>query len=386
MKRVALYGGSFDPPHLGHVITITAVLNSKLVDEIWIVPTGLHRDKAHHASPDDRRAMIALMLATMFGSRVPVYLKATQISRPWQVSTTAELIAGMERCDPDHAFFFIVGSDLLPEIPTWHAAQVLMSRTGFFLVVPRLGAEPPEPLPSYAALVPTNHVALTNISSSLVRTIIAEGRSLEGVVPPAVISHIIRNRLYQTAPATQAPTGPMLISEGKFVRFLSQHGWEYVERTNCTGVVLILAIRDDGRLLLTEQYRIPVRKSVIEFPAGLVGDDGPADAETLESAARRELLEETGYETQRVIPLTTGPVSAGLSAELVSFVQAIGLKRRSAGGGDAQEAITVHEVPLSQVDTWLREMEQQGRLVDPKVYAGLYFLQQRQTTPVLTHG
>ena len=117
MKRVALYGGSFDPPHLGHVITITAVLNAKVVDEIWLVPTGLHRDKAHQASPDDRKAMIAIMLATMFGSRVPVHFDAMQISRPWQTSTTAELVGEMERRHPGCAFSFIVGSDLIRDIP-----------------------------------------------------------------------------------------------------------------------------------------------------------------------------------------------------------------------------------------------------------------------------
>ena len=116
MKRIALYGGSFDPPHLGHVITITALLNSGLVDEIWLVPTGLRRDKIHHASVDDRKAMIAIMLSTMFGSRVRAYLDTSQINRSWQLSTTAELIAEMERQYPNHVFLFVIGSDLMGDI------------------------------------------------------------------------------------------------------------------------------------------------------------------------------------------------------------------------------------------------------------------------------
>ena len=302
MKRIALYGGSFDPPHLGHVITITAVLNSKLVDEIWLVPTGLHRDKTHHASPDDRKAMIAIMLSTMFGSKVPVYLNPSQISRPWQVSTTIELVTDMERQYPEATFSFIVGSDLLSDIPRWHNADTLMRRQGFFLMVPRLGDQIPSTLPPSIALVPTKDVALTNISSSLVRKTVVEGRSLEGIVPSAIISHILRNRLYQPESIPESSGEARVIMEGKFIRYLKKDGWEYVERPNCSGVVIILAVTDDNTLLFTEQYRIPLGKPVIEFPAGLVGDTEDRH-ETLEVAALRELLEETGYQAERVIPL-----------------------------------------------------------------------------------
>ena len=167
---------------------------------------------------------------------------------------------------------------------------------------------------------------------------------------------------------------PRVVSEGEFVRLLIKGGWEYVERPNCTGVVIIVAMTADGKLLFTEQFRIPVGKSVIEFPAGLVGDRTGQETEVLEVAAARELLEETGYEAQQITPLTSGPTSAGLSNELVTLVQAVGLTRRSVGGGEGSERITVHEVPLDEVERWLGQMRDAGKLVDPKVYAGLYFL------------
>ena len=178
---------------------------------------------------------------------------------------------------------------------------------------------------------------------------------------------------------SQAGKRPVVAYEGRFVRYLIRDGWEYVERTNCTGVVIILAVTETGRLVFTEQYRIPVGRSVIEFPAGLVGDTKPG-AEDVTTAARRELLEETGYEAQRLTPLVGGPTSAGLTAEMITLVQATGLRKRSAGGGDSEEAITVHEVPLADVATWLKTMEVQGKLVDPKVYAGLYLLKHRGAT------
>lgn len=143
-----------------------------------------------------------------------------------------------------------------------------------------------------------------------------------------------------------------------------------MERTVASGVVVIVAVTDEGRLVLTEQYRIPVERSVIELPAGLAGD-GEA-GETLIAAAHRELLEETGYEATAMGRLADGPSSAGLTSEVVTFMRASGLRRVGPGGGDADEAITVHEVLLDEVGAWLDAMTRRGYLVDPKVYAGLY--------------
>lgn len=170
---------------------------------------------------------------------------------------------------------------------------------------------------------------------------------------------------------------PRVISEGKFIRFLIKDGWEYIERPNCTGAVLIVALTDERKLLLTEQFRIPLGKPVIEFPAGLIGDADSPPGESLEEAALRELLEETGYHAKEIITLASGPTSAGLSSEVVTLVQAIGLKKQASGGGLGSEAITVHEIPLNEVDQWITKMQRQGKLVDPKVYAGLYLLKER---------
>jgi ADP-ribose pyrophosphatase len=105
-----------------------------------------------------------------------------------------------------------------------------------------------------------------------------------------------------------------------------------------------------------------------------VNDKTPHDAETMEAAARRELLEETGYQAEHLSLLIEGPVSSGLSAEIITFYQALDAVKVAAGGGDATESIKVHEVPLKGADLWLYEMERKGLLVDPKVYVGLYFL------------
>jgi ADP-ribose pyrophosphatase len=72
--------------------------------------------------------------------------------------------------------------------------------------------------------------------------------------------------------------------------------------------------------------------------------------------------------------LAGGPVSSGVSSEIITFYKAVDVVKKGAGGGDATESIKVHEVPLREVDLWLYEMGKKGFLVDPKIYAGLYFL------------
>ena len=166
---------------------------------------------------------------------------------------------------------------------------------------------------------------------------------------------------------------PLRQWQGKFLRVIQCGRWEYAERVGTTGAVAIVALTDEGKLVLTEQYRIPVGCRVVELPAGLAGDEPGHAAEAFAQAARRELREETGYEAREMIWLASGPPSAGLASEIVTFFQARGLRRVGAGGGDAREQIQVHEVPLERVGQWLRDRMAHGSLVDPKVYAGLYF-------------
>lgn len=163
--------------------------------------------------------------------------------------------------------------------------------------------------------------------------------------------------------------------EGKYLRVLQQGRWEYADRVNTTGAVAIVALTENSGLILVEQYRIPVARRVIELPAGLVGDLAADATEDFSVAARRELLEETGYEAAEMRCLTSGPPSAGLASEIVVFFRATGLRRLTKGGGDPHEEIQVHEVPVADVRPWLEQQMAKGVLVDPKVYAGLFLIQ-----------
>ena len=170
---------------------------------------------------------------------------------------------------------------------------------------------------------------------------------------------------------------PIIQWEGKHIRVLKSGHWEYAERIKATGAVVIAAVTEEGDLILTEQYRPPVAKRVIELPAGLAGDLAGQETEDLVTAARRELLEETGYEAREMVWLTTGPPSAGLSSETVTFFRANGLRCVAAGGGDAHEEIHIHKIPPENVPEWLEKKADEGLMIDPKVYVGLYFVTKR---------
>lgn len=168
-----------------------------------------------------------------------------------------------------------------------------------------------------------------------------------------------------------------IIYEGKYLRFLKKGEWEYIQRAHLGGkIVIVVALTKENKVILVEQYRVPVKRKVIEFPAGLVSDHEHIKNESLASAAKRELLEETGYQAKKMVKLLEGPVSSGSSADKVTMFRAFDLKKVSQGGGDDMECIVVHEVALKQIDQWLTKMERKGYLIEPKVYAGLYFLKE----------
>ena len=164
-----------------------------------------------------------------------------------------------------------------------------------------------------------------------------------------------------------------VLCEGRFARLVAQNGWEWVERTNTSGAVVIVAVTPDRQLVLVEQYRIPLARRVVELPAGLAGDAADSRHEELAEAAHRELLEETGFEAADLHFLAEGPSSAGLTDEVYAMFLARDVRRVGPGGGDAAEEIQVHLVPLDQADAWLGQRRTSGVMVDPKVYAGLYF-------------
>ncbi|MGH7202812.1 MAG: NUDIX hydrolase [Planctomycetaceae bacterium] len=168
---------------------------------------------------------------------------------------------------------------------------------------------------------------------------------------------------------------PLVLASGKFLRLVDDAGWEYVERTRGCGVVAVVAVTPDHRLILTEQYRPAVGRPVIDLPAGLAGDAAGEESEAFADAARRELIEETGHDAAEMVRLLECTTSPGLTSETVTLFRAVGMRRTGDGGGDGDgdENITVHAVPLDTAADWLNQRAAEGALIDMKVYAGLWF-------------
>ncbi len=164
------------------------------------------------------------------------------------------------------------------------------------------------------------------------------------------------------------------LHEGKFKRLVSVDGWEYVERINHCGIVVILALTENREVVLVEQLRVPVGKRVIEFPGGLADGANGHDGESLAEAAKRELLEETGYQADQINCIGNGPISSASTSDIMHTFCAKGVRKVAEGGGDTTENITVHVVKLDEVETWIHKKEKEGLLIDPKVFAGFYHL------------
>ncbi len=164
-----------------------------------------------------------------------------------------------------------------------------------------------------------------------------------------------------------------VLAEGRYLRLLRDGRWEYAARTNSFGAAVIVAVTDAGELVLVEQHRPAMGGRCIGLPAGLAGDIVGEEDEAMIRAARRELLEETGYEAATLLELASTAPSPGMCDETQTFFLARGLNRVGAGGGDSTEDIEVHRVPLGSVPAWLATRCADGAFVATNVYAGLFF-------------
>lgn len=164
---------------------------------------------------------------------------------------------------------------------------------------------------------------------------------------------------------------------GKFLRCISVtyrdssgsiRSWEAFERVSCGGIVAIVPVTAEGETLIIRQFRPAVNGYVIEFPAGL-NDKG----ESLENAARRELLEETGYSAEELIFLAEGPISSGSSSEILTVYLAKGLALNQVQGQgidqkDETEDIEVLKVPIAELYDRLTLLNARGNAIDLKIF------------------
>jgi ADP-ribose pyrophosphatase len=155
-----------------------------------------------------------------------------------------------------------------------------------------------------------------------------------------------------------------VVWEGRFIAAKRKGKWEYVSRTRGVSAAVILAIHE-GEVILVEQYRVPLGQKCLELPAGLIGDE--EEGEEAETAAIRELEEETGWRAERMVDLGRFYSTPGMSSEAFTLLRAEGLTRVGDGGGVEGEDIVVHHVKLADVAAFVAAKRAEGYAMDVKL-------------------
>jgi ADP-ribose pyrophosphatase len=154
---------------------------------------------------------------------------------------------------------------------------------------------------------------------------------------------------------------------GKWITAKRRGKWEYVSRARNIRAAVIIAIDSDDHVLLVDQYRVPLGKRCLELPAGLIGDEAGHEGDGPLEAARRELIEETGYDCAGAESLGDYYSSPGLVSESFTLVRATGLTRVGEGGGLEDEDIIVHRVPRADIPAFVAAKRAEGLAIDVKL-------------------
>ncbi|HEY0708650.1 MAG TPA: nicotinate (nicotinamide) nucleotide adenylyltransferase [Polyangia bacterium] len=181
--RVALFGGSFNPPHLGHQLLALSVLETQPVDALWFVPCFKHPFEKALAPFPHRLAMCRLAAAAL-GPRAVVSTVEEELGGE---SRTLLTVKALQAAHPTTEFRVVIGADLQAEVASWYGAEELR-RLVTFIVVGRAG------FPA------TGSVEMPAVSSTEVRARLARGESddlVQGLVPRTVLDYIRAHRLYE---------------------------------------------------------------------------------------------------------------------------------------------------------------------------------------------
>jgi nicotinate-nucleotide adenylyltransferase len=178
--KIALFGGSFDPPHIGHQMVCLYVLATEPIDELWFVPVFAHAF-GKPLTPFAHRLEMCKRVCEPFGSRV----KVSEVERELGgVSRTAETVRHLQRQRPGDELSLVIGADVLGELQGWYDADALR-RLVQFIIIGRTGYERAESLPMPA------------VSSSDVRRRLAAGEPCQHLVPRNVLAYIAEHGLYR---------------------------------------------------------------------------------------------------------------------------------------------------------------------------------------------
>ena len=196
MKRIGLFGGSFDPVHIGHLLVAQAACEELVLERLFFIPAAQSPFKpASEPAPADLRLrMLRLALVGQPGYEID----AQEIDRGG-VSFTIDTVRDYARRFPGAEILYLIGADHVPTLPKWREAEEL-ARAVQFVVIPRPG-ETPSSLPAPFRIQLLGGWPL-KLSSSQIRARVCEGKPIEHLVPSAVAEVIQQNNLYRSQSAS----------------------------------------------------------------------------------------------------------------------------------------------------------------------------------------
>jgi nicotinate-nucleotide adenylyltransferase len=192
-ERLGIFGGTFDPPHVGHLVTAVNVRHELALDRVLLVVNDQPWQKVgtRDITPaEDRFAMVEAAVGSVEG------LEASRIEIDrGGMSFTADTLHVLSAEDPDRELFVILGSDAAGGLPTWERADEVRAGATI-VVVERPGTREIEPLPGWSWV--RVEVPRLEVSSTDLRARVADGRPLDYMLTPDVIDAIERHELYRT--------------------------------------------------------------------------------------------------------------------------------------------------------------------------------------------
>ena len=201
MTRVGILGGSFDPPHAGHLMIAREAKERADLDTVLFIPAGEQwlKEGQDVAPASHRLAMTHLLV----GSTPSFAVSDMEVTRPgptYAVDTLQEL---RKDSTPDTEYFFILGEDSVTDLPRWHRPQELVTLCRF-IAMPRVdGTGRPNLSAAYDAIPGLREkvsiledAPRMDVSSSSVRKMLETGEDLSGIVPDNIVKYITAHRLY----------------------------------------------------------------------------------------------------------------------------------------------------------------------------------------------
>lgn len=189
--HIVLFGGAFDPLHLGHIAVAKNFVNLGLADRLVFLPVNNHAFEKNMVSSSHRLKMLEIVRKKHF-SNLPVYISDYEINREG-LSITYETLVSLSKKNPHNQYSFLIGSDNLTSFDQWHHYQKMLEQFKFF-VYPRVNFTFDN---LKKGMIPLKNMPKMEVSSRLVKQKLTNGDNLSQLLSPEIIDYIKEHSLYK---------------------------------------------------------------------------------------------------------------------------------------------------------------------------------------------